>query len=155
MSKSPSVTSNDPAAFDLLMRIGLLAALLLVTAGCGAYAFPGESPSPSPPPATGTVSGRVIAISCSPVEQQGNACAGRPVPSLELDYVGGAAVVTKAVTDSNGNYSVQLKPGTYVVKMRTYMRVLSGPLNLTIAAGSVTTANYVLDSGIRAPVPQQ
>ena len=135
------------------MRIWLLAALLLVTAGCGAYAFPGESPSPAP--TTGTVSGRVIAVPCAPVEQQGNACAGRPVPNLELDYVSGQSSVIKAVTDSSGNYSVQLAPGRYAVKMRTYMRVLSGPLDLTIGAGSSTTANYVLDSGIRAPVPQQ
>ncbi len=148
------MTSNASPAFDLQMRIWLLAALLLVTAGCGAYAFPGESPSPSPA-ATGTVSGRVIAVPCAPVEQPGNACAGRPVPNLELDYVGGQNVVSKAVTDSNGSYEVELAPGSYVVKMKTYMRVISGPLNLTVAAGSSTTANYVLDSGIRVPVPQQ
>jgi hypothetical protein len=137
------------------MRIWLLAALLLVSAGCGAYAFPGTSPSPSPSAATGTVSGRVVSVPCSPVEQQGSVCAGRPVPNLELDYVGGQNVVSKAVTDSNGAYQVQLAPGSYVVKMRTYMRVISGPLNLTVTAGSSTTANYVLDNGIRAPVPQQ
>jgi hypothetical protein len=39
--------------------------------------------------------------------------------------------------------------------MKTYMRVISGPLNLTVAPGSGTVANYVLDSGIRAPAPQQ
>jgi hypothetical protein len=57
------------------------------------------------------------------------------------------------VTDGNGNYAVELRPGSYMVKLKTYMRVLSGPLKLLVQAGSSTTANYVLDSGIRVPVP--
>ncbi len=134
------------------MRVWLLAVVLLVAAGCGAYQFPGESQSPSP--STGVVSGRVLAVPCAPVEQAGNTCGGRPVADLELDYVAGSSV-TKATTDSKGNYSVELKPGNYAVKMKTYMRVISGPLNLTVGAGTSATINYVLDSGIRAPVPQQ
>jgi hypothetical protein len=135
------------------MRDSLLAALVVVCAGCGAYQFPGESPSPTP--ATGTVSGHVVAVPCAPVERQGSPCAGRPVPSLELDYLSGAVVVARAVTDSGGNYAVALYPGGYAVRMKTYMRVISGPLSLTVAAGSNIVANYVLDSGIRVPVPQQ
>ena len=135
------------------MRIWLLAAVMLVAAGCGAYQFPGDLQSPSP--STGVVSGRVLAVPCAPVEQPGSTCAGRPVPNLELDYVGSQATVTKAITDSSGNYAVDLAPGSYVVKMKTYMRLIKGPTNLTIAAGSSTTADYVLDNGIRAPVPQQ
>ena len=135
------------------MKNGLLAALVSLTAACGAYQFPGEQPLPTP--STGTVSGRVVAIPCYPVQKPGDACAGRPVPSLELDDLTGGSVAGRAVTDSNGSYSVELKPSTYVVRMKTYMRVISGPLNLTVAPGSATIANYVLDSGIRAPVPQQ
>jgi len=132
------------------MRIWLLAALVLVTVACGGYQFPGGSQSPNP----GTVTGHVLALPCAPVEKAGETCAGRPVASLELDYVAGSSV-TKAVTDANGNYAVELAPGTYTVKLTSYMRVLSGPLNITVAAGSSTTANYILDSGIRVPVPQQ
>jgi hypothetical protein len=38
--------------------------------------------------------------------------------------------------------------------MKTYMRVISGPPAVTVAAGSTVVANYVLDSGIRVPAPQ-
>jgi len=103
------------------------------------------------------VTGHVIAVPCSPIEPvqpAGSTCAGRPVPDLELDYVTGSSV-TKAVTDSKGNYAVELKPGSYALKMKTYMRVISGALNITVAAGSSSTVDYVLDSGIRQPVPQQ
>jgi hypothetical protein len=134
------------------MRIWLLAALLLVTGACGAYQFPGGSQSPTP--ATATVSGRVLAVPCAPVQKAGDTCAGRPVANFELDYVAGTSV-TKAITDTGGNYTVELAPGTYAVKMKASMRVISGPLSISVAAGTSTTINYVVDSGIRVPVPQQ
>jgi hypothetical protein len=133
-----------------LMRNTLLAALVLATAACGAYQFPGGTPSPN----TGMVSGRVIAVPCAPVEPAGSACAGRPVVGLEIDFDGSSATKA-AITDSNGGYSVELAPGTWKVRMKTYMRIISGPTSITVAAGSSVVANYILDSGIRAPVPQQ
>ena len=54
-----------------------------------------------------------------------------------------------------GMYPVDLRPGSYEVKLVTYMRVLSGPTKLTLGAGTRTVANYMLDNGIRAPVSQQ
>jgi hypothetical protein len=135
------------------MKVGLLAVLVLGVVACGAYQFTGGPQSPSP--AVGTVSGRVVAVPCAPVEQPGNACAGRPVPRLEIDYLVGTRVAARAVTDGGGSYLVTLEPGGYAVRMQTYMRVISGPLSLTVGAGSRTTANYILDSGIRVPVPQQ
>ena len=135
------------------MKVGLLALLMLGVVACGAYQFSGGPPSPSP--ALGTVSGHVVAVPCAPVEQPGKACAGRPVPKLEIDYVVGTRVASRAVTDGGGSYVVGLEPGAYTVRMQTYMRVISGPLSLTVAAGSRMAANYILDSGIRVPVPQQ
>ena len=144
------------------MRPAWLAALVVVTAACGAYSFPGEHPSPSS--ATGAVSGRVIAVPCKPVPvlQADAVCAGRPVASLEIDYAAASGSVSRTVTDTGGNYAIRLAAGTYGVKMKTYMRVISGPLRLDVQAGSTTVANYVLDSGIRvppqpvpAPLPQQ
>ena len=138
----------------LRMRTLLIAALLVVTAACGAYQFPGGGTTP--PPATGAVSGRVVAIPCTPVEKQGApTCAGRGVPKLEIDYVRDGSLAGSAVTDADGNYAVTLPAGTYGVKMKTFMRVISGPLTLTVAGGAGVAANYVLDSGIRVPVPQQ
>lgn len=135
------------------MRALVLVALLLAAAACGAYQFPGGNPSPSPE--SGTVSGRVLAVPCAPVEQAGTSCAGRPVPKLELDYIRGGAVAGVAVTDARGSYLVALAPGTYEVKLKSYQRVISGPLTITVAPGSSQVANYLLDSGIRVPVPQQ
>lgn len=135
-----------------LMRALFVAGVLAVTTACGAYQFPGAGQTPSP--AQGSVSGRVVAVPCAPVERADSPCAGRPVPKVEIDYVAGGSVAAAAVTDSNGYYSVALAPGSYQVKLKTYMRVLSGPLTLSVASGSNVTANYVVDSGIRAPAPQ-
>ncbi len=127
--------------------------LVLLTAACGAYHFPGNSPSPSPE--TAHVSGIVRSVPCAPVEQAGSTCAGRPVASLEIDYVAGNSVVSRVMTKSSGMYAVDLRPGTYEVKLVTYMRVISGPTKLTLGAGTRTVANYMLDNGIRVPVPAQ
>ena len=147
------VTSRERAAFRLVMRSLLVAGLLLVSAACGSYRFPGDSASPSP--ATAHVSGMVRSVPCAPVEQAGTTCAGRAVSGLEIDYMVGSTVVHRAVTDSKGAYSVDLKPGTYAIQLSTYMRVISGPTKLSLDAGSRIVADYVLDNGIRAPVPQQ
>ena len=136
-----------------MMKNGLLAALVLCVCACGAYVFPGSSPSPTP--ATGTVSGRVMAVPCAPVEQAEAPCTGRPVPQLEIDYLTGTTVNSMTRTDGSGRYSVTLRPGAYAVRMKTYMRVISGPVNLTVGPGSNIVADYVLDTGIRLPVPQQ
>ena len=136
-----------------MMRHMRLAVLVVLISACGAYNFPGERITPSP--ATGSVSGRVLAVPCSPVEQAGSSCAGRPVQKLEIDYLDGRGTESRTVTDASGNYSIVLEPGAYAVKMKTYMRVISGPLKLDVKPGSNTVANYLLDSGIRVPVQQQ
>jgi len=130
------------------MKNVLLGAVVLLAVACGAYRFPGESPAP----AAGSVSGRVLAVPCAPVEKPGTSCAGRPVPNLEIDYLDGAKDAQRTYTDAAGRYSISLPPATYAVTLKTYMRVLSGPLKLEVGAGSITVADYLLDSGIRVPV---
>src|SRR5439155_593865 len=148
------VTLNGCRSLRLVMRNALaVAGVMLLTAACGAYHFPGESRSPSPE--TAHVSGTVVSVPCAPVEQAGSTCAGRSVAGLEIDYVAGNAVAGHVVTNSNGIYAIDLKPGTYNVKLASYMRVISGPTTLAVGAGTTTVANYVLDNGIRVPVPQQ
>ena len=134
------------------MRGVLLGALLFLTAACGAYQFPGASPSP----ATGTVSGHVLSVPCSPVEQAGDVCAGRAVAGLTVIFAGGAsgqATTEQATTDNQGRYSIELPAGTWKVSFKTYMRRLSGPSSVTVTAGATTTADYVFDNGIRVPQP--
>src|SRR5437762_6879728 len=48
-SRGPAVTLNGCRSLRLVMRNGLaVAGVMLLTAACGAYHFPGESRSPSP-----------------------------------------------------------------------------------------------------------
>lgn len=132
------------------MKYAILAALVLLTAACGAYQFPGASPSTG----TGSISGHVIAVPCGPAEAGGDACAKRVVAGVEIDYSDGRNSAA-AVTDSKGAYSIDLAAGTWKVSLKTYMRIITGPTVVTVAAGSHVVADYVLDTGIRIPVPQQ
>jgi hypothetical protein len=129
------------------MRNAFIAALMLLTAACGAYAFPGGSSG-----STGAVGGTVVAVPCSPVETIGNPCTGRPVPNLEIDFAKGSSTL-RTVTDPKGNYSIDLPVGTWNVTLKGYMRKVSGPPSVTVTAGSNLVANFVLDSGIRIPLP--
>ena len=144
------VTSEWWAALGLVMRNVLLAALVLVTAACGVYRFPGNTPASS-----GTVSGTAVAVPCFPVESAGpQQCAGRPVGGLEIDFTHGGDSA-KAVTDPTGHYTLTLASETWTIHLVTKMRVISGPSQVAVPSSSTVTANYVLDSGIRVPVPQE
>jgi len=76
------------------------------------------------------------------------------VADVEIDFTHGQAGA-KAVTDSAGHYSLTLASATWLVHVATRMRIISGPAQVNVPAGSAVSANYVLDSGIRVPVPQQ
>ncbi|HEY4426564.1 MAG TPA: hypothetical protein VGN08_00005 [Solirubrobacteraceae bacterium] len=132
------------------MRNALLGAVVLLACACGAYQFPGSSPTP----AGGTVSGHVLSVPCAPVERAGDTCAGRPVAGVEIDFRDGSDS-RAAVTTSTGAYSIELTSGTWKVQIKTYMRLISGPTSVSVGPGSNVPANYVLDNGIRVPVPQQ
>jgi hypothetical protein len=132
------------------MKASLLGALLLFTAACGAYQFPG-----SPTPQTGTVSGRILVYPCAPVEPaSGGACPGRPAAGVEIDFVN-AKTVNSTVTDQKGDYVIRLSADTYQVQFKSRMRIISGPKSVNVTANSEVVANYVVDSGIRLPAPQQ
>jgi hypothetical protein len=132
-----------------MMRIAVLVALLLLTAACGAYRFPTGGQSGS-----GVVNGTVMAVPCAPVEQAGGVCAGRPVSSLEIDFAGGGSNFS-VLTDSGGSYTIELPTATYKVTVKPPMRILSGPTSVDVHDGTTIVANYVVDSGIRVPLPQQ
>ena len=132
------------------MRRTWIAGLVVLTAACGSYHFPGTAGQQ-----TGTVTGRVIAVPCAPIEPVASECAGRPVAGLEIDYLNGDIREASTVTDSAGGYSIQLATGTYKVRLNAKLRLLSGPATVTVTPNGKLVANYVLDSGIRVPVPQQ
>jgi hypothetical protein len=143
------------------MRNALLVVILVATAACGAYRFPG------PGSGSGTISGQVIATPCGPVgpgaqvclpgpapacmpnSPNGPACGEWPIPGLELVFTNGSASLS-AKTDSSGRYSIELPSGTWTVSTRSFMRIISGPLTLVVSAGASVIADYVVDTGIRA-----
>jgi hypothetical protein len=155
------VTSPYRAALCLAMRTALLVVILLATAACGTYRFPG------PASGSGTVSGQVIATACGqvgpaaqpcipgpgpncmPTSPTGPPCGTRPIAGLELVFTKGS-ISHSAATDSGGNYSIQLPAGTWTVNTRSYVRIISGPRTLLVSAGASIVANYLVDIGIRA-----
>ncbi len=141
------VTFGGSVALGLVMRNAFLAALVLATAACGAYQFPGTSPA-----ATGTVAGSVLAFPCAPVMTAGQQCAGRPVAGIEIDFTSGSGTA-KALTDSTGHFTATLAAETWTVHLVTKMPIISGPQQVTVVSGSTVTATYIVDSGIRIPVP--
>jgi hypothetical protein len=137
----------------LVMKNVLLGALVFLIAACGAYQFPGASPATK-----GTVTGTVSVMPCGPIlpaPQDSAPCRMKPAAGIELDFTSGGNV-TRALSDADGRYRVQLAEGDYKVSAKGYMRIISGPATVTVKAGSTVTADYLLDSGIRRPpLPQQ
>jgi hypothetical protein len=139
------------------MKNVLLGALVFLTAGCGAYQFPGTSPAPK-----GTVTGLVTVMPCGPVQpvppasaQDSAPCRMRPTAGIEMDFASEGSV-TSTLTRADGTYRIDLPEGTYKVSAKGYVRIVSGPSMVIVKAGHTLTADYLLDSGIRAlPVPQQ
>jgi len=155
------VTLPTQAAFCPEMRKLLLVAILVGASACGAYHFPG------PGSGTGTVSGQVTVYPCGPVEPAAQACMPGPasnclpkspndsncgpwpIPGIALTFTDGDTSIS-AKTGSDGFYKVDLPAGTWKVSAAGYMRILSGPNPLSVEAGAQITANYVVDTGIRA-----
>lgn len=156
-----AVTSADRPAFCPEMRKLLVVAILVAATACGAYHFPGSGEG------SGTVSGRVTAYPCGPIEPAAQACMPGPttdclpkapndsscgpwpMPGVALTFTSGTTSVG-AKTTSEGFYSVELPAGTWSVSAGGFMRIISGPLTVVVEAGSDITANYVVDTGIRA-----
>ena len=131
-----------------MKRVALAAVAVAALAACGPYRFPGE-----PQPATGTVAGQVLSWPCSPIVQPKNPCAGRPASNTTIVFTGQAGAAYSTTTDFNGRYSLELPAGTYRVSFKPFGRIMHGPATVTVTAGAHIEADYILDSGIRVPVP--
>ena len=159
--KLDAVTSPGRAAFCPEMRITVLVAILMATAACGAYRFPG------PGNATGTVTGQVVSFGCGgPVQPAMPRCLAKPTsncvpqapdsacaewPTVGLDLVfNNGTTILRTKTDTAGAYSIELPVGTWKVTTATFVRIIDGPQTLVVNAGAAITANYIVDSGIRA-----
>ena len=143
------------------MRIVLLVAILLSTAACGAYRFPG------PGDGTGNVHGLAVALGCGgpvqpdagpciaeptsgcPAPPVNQACGPWPVPGIALVFSNGSTTFV-AKTDSAGAYSIDLPVGTWGVGTANFGRIVAGPQTVVVTDGGSIEADYVVDTGIRA-----
>lgn len=145
------------------MRFVLLVGLVIATAACEGYHFPG------PEGGTGTVHGHVLAFNCGgPIQPDAGACPAHagpacppalrqpadqtcggpwPVADLRLTFTNGSHRRV-AKTDSAGAYSIDLPAGTWDVS--TVTRFVSGPETVAVIAGTSIVADYTVDNGMRA-----
>ncbi|GAC1508175.1 MAG: hypothetical protein NVS1B3_09190 [Candidatus Dormibacteraceae bacterium] len=63
--------------------------------------------------------------------------------------------MASAQTSADGRYTIELPEGTYQVSVRNYMRIIKGPRQVSVKARSTVNVDYLVDSGIRMPAPQQ
>jgi hypothetical protein len=151
------------------MRIALLVGLLIATAACGPYRFPGGGSD------TGNVHGQVLGLACGgpiqpggvPIQPGGAPCLATPIsgcppqpagsqvcgelplPGFELAFTAGTSrLVTK--TDSAGTYSIELPAGPWNVSGATFGSIVDGPQPVVVIAGESTIADYLVQTGIRA-----
>ena len=154
------MTYDGRAAFGLSMKTLLLVGLLLATAACGGYRYPGTVNE------TGTVHGQVTALNCSglvqpasrpcpvspiecPPRAAGATCGLPPISGMALVFTQGKTSFV-AKTDAAGAYSIDLPVGTWDVTTATFARITSGPQTLDVKAGTSIVANFTVDTGLRA-----
>lgn len=101
----------------------------------------------------GTLNGSVVAAPACPVASPDRPCPPKPVPGRQVTVKTPAGTVVATVTtDKNGQFSVNLAPGTYTVQMipgSSPFPIQRDPMIVTIVAGKTVSVQIVLDSGIR------
>lgn len=118
-----------------MKKLGIALAVTAIVA-CGGASTPAVASS--------SVSGRVVASPCRPVERSGDPPCP-PVPGATVEF----GTIT-AVTDSTGTYLVNLPPGTYPIKIKAgnWERPAT-PASVTVKSGDTIILNLTYDSGIR------
>jgi len=138
-------------------RLGLYASVMLVVAlTVGCVSTTTHLPTPEATvasSATGVRGVTVVDEGCPvlPVESQ---CPQRPLPArvLVLDHKG--VEVTRANTDRNGQFQIELSPGDYILQGQN----LTGaplpsamPLDVEVQKGRMQVVTIQFDSGVRGP----
>ncbi len=129
----------------------LVLAGLLAACGASPSAGPEASGSATPTPGTG-IRGVVTVGPTCPVERVNSPCPPRPMQAtIDIRDSSGKQVATVA-SGSDGQFQVDLLPGTYTLKGVTHGSAgLPRPIlvTATVSAGSYATVNVEFDSGIR------
>jgi hypothetical protein len=74
----------------------------------------------------------------------------QPAVGVEIDFASGGKVASTQ-TGADGRYIIDLREGNYQVTLKSYMRIVKGPLEVSVKGGSTITADYLVDSGLRMP----
>ena len=139
----------SPCRLRRALSLALLVGFSIAVAGCGAS---GGGTGASGP--YGTLVVHVVAGPTCPVENVDHPC-----PPLLIAHrratiatLSGAAAAT-ATTDAQGQFSVSLAPGAYVVRVAIVagmpgLRQVT-PGQVAVVAGETTTVTIELDTGIR------
>ena len=140
--RSDTALTRAYARSAILIGCALLA---LFVAACGA----GTSSGPF-----GTIAGDVVAGPTCPVERVSSPCPPEPVQNrLVTISTPSGAEVARTTTDVTGHFSVDVRPGAYVVTVQIVqgqvgLRQIT-PGNVSVTAGQTTTIHIELDTGIR------
>lgn len=121
----------------------LSAAIMFLLVSCG-------NQTPTTTAASG-VEGRVLAGPTCPVESAYSPCPDRPVET-EITVVreSSGAFVKRGMSDSNGDFRIELPPGRYIVSAGGSSGIGgSQPVMAVVEEGKFTTIEIQIDTGIR------
>ena len=154
--------TRNPARSRLLAPLATLLVIGALLAGCTSVGGGGTTGT------TGVISGVVMAGPTCGAEPAGSpaACGPKPVAGKTVNIISVSAtatvtisqppsgpVIASATTDSQGRFSVNVPPGSYVVVVAPpssgfSMRQTNLPL-VAVAAGQTASVTVELDTGIR------
>ncbi len=110
----------------------------------------GASQRPEPAASPARVVGTVLAGPTCPVENADTPCPDAPVSGATVRLVRDGKVLSRALTDAHGAFTLAAPAGSYVVKVTSvggYRSHSSEPVELTATAPATVTLH--LDTGIR------
>ncbi|GAC1508430.1 MAG: hypothetical protein NVS2B12_23830 [Ktedonobacteraceae bacterium] len=102
--------------------------------------------------AVGTLHGTVTVSPVCPVETPDDTCRPRPLPNRQVRIKGYDGKLFTMTTDQQGQFSIQLHPGRYLVEVQfvSYPMRQRVPFTaVSIIANQTTEINIPLDTGIR------
>jgi hypothetical protein len=128
----------------LLATTLLTVALLLVACAQGRGPGSGES--------LGTIRGSVLLAPTCPVEQVSTPCPPRPLSGVRVRVVdANGDVMASDVSDNGGRFEMDVQAGSYLLGASIDQDPARSvrPTRVQVAAGTVSHANVLVDSGIR------
>jgi len=126
------------------MRAMLAGAAVLLAAGCASSASTSAT--------TRTVVGRVLSAPSCPVQRAGVPCPPRPVAGASVEAIQTGDVAASTHTDGRGGFSLQLRPGRYVIRATNVGALATTAQRQVVVAahkGPALVIRLVVDSGIR------